>query len=969
VGKEFQLSLPKFLGLLPALQKVDIPIQSDQGQIGSVTVWTDLRPVWRNVLRDFRFAGIATLLCLAIGYLLGAQFQKILSKPILDLADTARSISQDRNYSLRATKTSEDEVGTLIDGFNGMLEQIRLRDEELTQHRDQLETQVHERTQALVQATLEAHRAEEQLRLALDGSKLALYDLDLLTNTIYLSPRWAEMLGEEPREIQTAFENVTALVHRDDIPRVYQELVRCLKGETKRYSTEQRVRHKSGGWIWVHSQGEVAQWAPDGRAARLIGTNADITQRKRAEKELQDAKEEAVAASQAKSEFLANMSHEIRTPMNGVLGMAALLLDTNMSPAQRRYAKTIDKSGTTLLAIINDVLDFSKIEAGKLELEAMDFDLREILEQVSELFAERAYNKNIELLLNVATDVPTGVRGDSIRLRQVLINLIGNALKFTEHGEVSIDVSRVAPPDSSAGDTDKSWLKFSVRDTGIGIAAQDQQRIFASFTQADSSTTRRYGGTGLGLTIALQLVRLMGGELVVESEPGKGSNFFFSIPLTPSQAPVASYPGRGLRALDIHVLLIDADVVSRNASRELLVAWGMRATAVADGAAALEQLRVAAARDAISLIVVDSNLSDRDLAESIRQIGADPRWSRLPLVMLTPSTAASDVRAAKHAGVDVVLRKPVDASALYNTLTNVSRESEPVIAQRGSESLIERRRLRGRILIAEDNPVNQEVTLSMVEQFQLQADVANDGAEAVAAWLKRSYDVVLMDCQMPKMDGFEAVRRIRQHEVERTSQHPGRKRTPLIAVTANALKGDRERCLEAGFDDYLAKPFRPEELRAALSRWLFDKLSITGRMRAVQAVEKNPDNHSAARGTLDERSLANIRALQRPGAENVLDKVIELYLGNSTALIEKLEHAIATGDASAVRDAAHSLKSSSANLGAQRLADICKTIEVSLAPAHPAGSAKNWLAALKQEHAKACAALNLERQRAPQSWI
>jgi PAS domain S-box-containing protein len=347
VGKEFELSLPKFLGLLPALQKVDVAIQSDQGLIGSVTVWTDLRPLWRHVLRDFRFAGIATLLCLAIGYLLGAQFQKILSKPILDLADTARSISQDRNYSLRATKTSEDEVGTLIDGFNGMLEQIRLRDEELTQHRDQLETQVHERTQALVQATLEAHRAEEQLRLALDGSKLALYDLDLLTNTIYLSPRWAEMLGEEPREIQTAFENVTALVHRDDIPRVYQELVRCLKGETKRYSTEQRVRHKSGGWIWVHSQGEVAQWAPDGRAARLTGTNADITQRKRAEKELQDAKEEAVAASQAKSEFLANMSHEIRTPMNGVLGMAALLLDTNMSPAQRRYAPRCLRSLTT----------------------------------------------------------------------------------------------------------------------------------------------------------------------------------------------------------------------------------------------------------------------------------------------------------------------------------------------------------------------------------------------------------------------------------------------------------------------------------------------------------------------------------------------------------------------------------------------------------------------------------------------
>jgi signal transduction histidine kinase/CheY-like chemotaxis protein len=533
------------------------------------------------------------------------------------------------------------------------------------------------------------------------------------------------------------------------------------------------------------------------------------------------------AANRAKSEFLANMSHEIRTPMNGVLGMTELLLDTGLTETQRRYAQTVHHSGESLLHIINDILDFSKIEAGKMELDTVDFNVRETAEEVAELLAGRAHAKGLELLCDIDDDVPALVGGDSGRLRQVLMNLVGNAVKFTERGEVAVTVKR-APTGKVLAPAGSCVLLFSVRDSGIGIDPEARSRLFKAFVQADGSTTRRFGGTGLGLVICKQLVEMMGGEIDIESRPGEGSTFWFTATLAVAEvAGALPEPAKNLAGQ--RVLIVDDNPANCAILARYVSGWGMANEAADRGERALTMLRAAAARGTpYDVALIDMKMPGMNGMELGKAIGTDRALAKTRLIMLS-SVPSRDMEAlSREAGFAACLSKPVGRAALYRCIagvTGLAAAPQPAARQVPAPHLqAQQSSLTARVLVVEDNRVNQEICSAMLRALGCEADLASDGRAGVEAAFKGDYDVVLMDCQMPVMDGFEAATTIRAREAElntesRASGQPPR-RMPIVALTANAMQGDRERCLAAGMDDYLAKPFKKEQLRAILEPWM-----------------------------------------------------------------------------------------------------------------------------------------------------
>ncbi len=875
---------------------------------------------------------------LLVGILLSYAFTFRITRPLRQLVRFSSNVARGE-FQKRCPIDSNDEIGILAESLNHMAE-------ELQQSYATLEQRVERRAAQLINTNkkltreIDARRATER---ALEKEQFLLHTLlETLPDNIYFKDRescfirigraMAQRFGlADPAEaIGKTDHNFFTEPHANQARKDEQALMRS--GEPI-IDLEEKETWADGRVTWA-STTKMPLRNDAGELLGTFGISRDITQRRQAELALREAKEVADAANQAKSEFVANMSHEIRTPLTGIIGMTELALDTELSSEQRDYLETVAQSAEALLLIVNDILDFSKIEAGKLEFERTEFLLHDTLDNTLHTQAMRAHNKGLELAYYVAADVPNCLVGDPVRFRQIITNLIGNAIKFTQQGEVVLHVRVQHLTD------DQVTLHIQVSDTGIGIAPDKQRSIFEAFTQADASTTRRFGGTGLGLTISAYLVQRMGGKIWVESDEGNGTTFFFTATFGWKTEPSPRDPDVDWERLrDVNILVVDDNQTNLRILHEMLAAWAMRPTAVSSAKEALESmLQAAHAGSPYTICLTDYHMPEMDGFELVQQIRAHAELHDTIVLMLTSGSMPDDTERAKQLGITAHLLKPVRQSRLLKHLESALL-GEPVD---GTEELAHERvppQLPPlHILVAEDGLVNQKLVRELLHKRGHHVRIVNNGQDAVAASREQIPDVVLMDVQMPVMDGIEATQKIRERERE-TGRH-----VPIVAMTAHAMKGDRERCLLAGMDQYISKPLRVNQLFEAIASALGHAAArIHGdpipqpREGHTTPPPNTPPPEPSAKEVAQDHSQPNEEPASKVdwrdaldavnGDRDILKSVVDAYLQESPQLIERMRGAIASADADSLQRAAHTLKGSLRFFGTSEAGELAWQLE------------------------------------------
>lgn len=757
---------------------------------------------------------------------------------------------------------------------------------------------------------IEMKRLKNQFELAVDGTNDGIWDWDLKTNELYLSKRWKAMLGYNDEEIENSFAGWSNLWHPNDVEKIKKALDDHLDGLTQRYELIHRLRHKDQHWCWIMTRGKILKDA-DGKPYRWIGTNIDITKQKEAEEELKRAKEQAEVASKTKSEFLANMSHEIRTPMNSVIGFSELLLDTDLNKIQKQYADTILTSGKGLLGIINDILDFSKIEAGKLELEIIWTDIIDLIEQAADLIKYSASKKGIELLINIDSKIPRFIMVDPVRVRQILANILSNALKFTEKGEIELKASLISMNDN------RGHIRFSVRDTGIGISETQREKLFKAFSQADSSTTRKFGGTGLGLVISDQLAQKMGGKLEVESVQSQGSEFYFTIETELKEGEKLKESGiSNIR----RCLVIDDSENTRTIMEHLLTKWDIECVTCDNG---FKSLKIIEKSKAFDVIVCDYHMPYIDGIETVKMIREKLKLTpeKQPIILLHSSSDDAELQIkCKELGIYFRLTKPVKQDELFNCFLNIQQNRFEEQGDKKSVVEVDKTIIGNieiapyKILIAEDNPNNMLLATSLIKKIIPSVEIieAVNGNDAFDKIVTLQPDLVFMDVQMPELDGNETTEKLRKFEAQENITH-----TLVVGLTAGALKQEREKSLESGMDAFLTKPIETDKLKALLDKYMKKDMKTKediDKIETTTTLEPEYSKKSLPKKMAGINFEAGINRLL--GDEELYLELLNNFSNNYACVIQDLRKGIEENDKDSILRIAHTLKGAAGNLSA-----------------------------------------------------